>query len=243
MKLELLEAIMICNEHFFSYPPHLSISWKEVAAIITDKNEPGILFLLKNGSEITLPDLSMKELEQVFIYHAKHLEQTAIREIVRDLPPPTQLISGGMIQRTQNSEAMHFMVGNRNSLQSAQEHNPEDSNAPLIPKEVLIKLIKINKIITGNDNMNLGKAEPHCNCFHCQMARVLDQDLQTETEEVITENDLSFQDWEIQQTETNQFTVTNKLNKQEAYKVSLGEPVTCTCGVKGCEHVLLVLKS
>ena len=39
------------------------------------------------------------------------------------------------------------------------------------------------------------------------------------------------------------FTVINKLDQQEKYNVFLGEPVGCTCGKQGCEHMLAVLKS
>ena len=62
-------------------------------------------------------------------------------------------------------------------------------------------------------------------------------------EEEVTDRDLSFQQWAIEQTGDKLFCVTNKLDRLEKYNVFLGDPVGCTCGIQGCEHILAVLKS
>jgi hypothetical protein len=87
---------------------------------------------------------------------------------------------------------------------------------------------------------------PHCNCFHCQIARVLKpnkEDTQQNEEQEISAEDLQFEQWIITHTGDQLYSVINKLDDSEQYNVYLGEPIGCTCGQTGCEHLLAVLKS
>jgi hypothetical protein len=141
-------------------------------------------------------------------------------------------------------------------LGAAMQHNIEHANAPDLPQEILEKIASIATIIAPEDVNEVPQPEPHCNCPHCQIARAINEGLgntvrpfsgdevvQEEIVEKVLDEELSFQQWEIQQTGDKLFTVVNKLVPEEKYSVFLGEPVGCTCGNEGCEHMLAVLHS
>ena len=98
----------------------------------------------------------------------------------------------------------------------------------------------------------LPRPEDDCNCFHCQVARAIREALgivpeihleAAAQEEIVTDEDLTFEEWNIVQTGDKLFTVINKLSPEEKYNVYLGHPIGCTCGNQGCEHIHVVLKS
>ena len=62
-------------------------------------------------------------------------------------------------------------------------------------------------------------------------------------DEPVPDAELSFQEWDIVQTGKDLFHVSSRLDPNEQYNVFLGNPVGCTCGKAGCEHILAVLKS
>ncbi len=59
----------------------------------------------------------------------------------------------------------------------------------------------------------------------------------------VKEEDLRFQQWTACRLEENMYSVTIKLDSIEHYHVYLGDPMGCTCGKKGCEHIVAVLLS
>lgn len=126
------------------------------------------------------------------------------------------------------------------------QHNSEASDSPDMPKEVLDKIASISKTIGFENSDNLPKAEPHCNCMHCQIMRALHEEKENDLvqmEEEISDHDLKFRDWDINQTGDKLYIVSNPLNSSEHYNVFLGNPVGCTCGERNCEHIRAVLNS
>ncbi len=129
-------------------------------------------------------------------------------------------------------------------------HNPAQKDAADIPKPILQKIAAIAKIISPEDITAMPKAEPHCNCLHCQIVRTINEAVEPE-KLVISEQDadevkdeeLAFQQWDVTQAGDNLFNVINRLDNQEKYSVYLGHPVGCTCGKSSCEHIVAVLKS
>ena len=120
---------------------------------------------------------------------------------------------------------------------------------PPIPEEILKKISAIAKIVAPDEIQNLPQAEQHCNCMHCQISRAIhgegnskEQKHHSE-EEVISDEELKFQDWQVTSSGDKLYTVASKLNPEEKYQVYLGEPFGCTCGMPHCEHVIAVLKS
>ena len=130
-------------------------------------------------------------------------------------------------------------------MQSAMQHDPSQSHSPDLPQEVLAKMSQIANVVIPDQVGTLPKAEPHCNCFYCQITRAIAKAKgfeEPETEE-IPDEELEFNQWNIEQTGEDLFKVTSRIDETEQYSVFLGKPVGCTCGHEGCEHIIAVLKS
>lgn len=238
---------MNVNEKFFSFPPYLSTAWIHVSALSLNKLGQ-ITFHMSSADLIVLPLLTQEETDLIFKAHALYLENQVLAEPVfkhpRFLPNQKERFEGSEIR---------FAFGTLEGLSSAMQHNPAQKNAPNLPKEMLVKISEVSKILAPTDPEQLPKPEPHCNCYHCQIARALTGTISEENslfieelpleEEEVTLEELEFQQWEITQTGEKLFNVANKLDQLESYSVHLGHPVGCTCGKQDCEHILAVLKS
>ena len=131
------------------------------------------------------------------------------------------------------------------------QHNPQQAEAPNLPPDVLEKVASLAKMMSLDDLQAMPRAEPHCNCFHCQITRAIVGEEPKEavymetasSEPVVQEEDLRFQQWEVKETGESMYSVTNKLDPGEHYHVYLGHPMGCTCGKQGCEHIVAVLHS
>jgi hypothetical protein len=238
---------MYFNENFFSFPPFLSVSWDNIVAIRID-NTGKLLFHLNTGDSIALPLLQPEEVDQIFKAHALYLQKKVLKESfpkIERLPLP--------FMRAPVEGPIRLVFGTIDGVSSMQ-HNPALKETPNLPEEMLLKIAEITKVFAADDPESIPKAEPHCNCPHCQLARVLQnipfphstllpEQPQAATEEEVQISDLQFQDWEITQTGDKLYTVASKVDKLESYSVYLGKPVGCTCGKQNCDHILAVLKS
>lgn len=241
---------MKINKKILSIPPYLSTTWEHVASLRLMNTD--LLITLKSGETIIIPNLQPSALESIFNYHVAFMED-------EDKPAGRSAVSfpkvgekphadHAIFEQDPNAEGIFKLgLGNAEGLGIAMQHNPELAHAPDLPKEMLDKIGAIAKIVS-TEEMPIPKAEPHCNCPYCQIARAVYCasfsvcEEKTE-EEIVREEDLQFQEWEIVQSGDKLFTVINKLDFQEKYSVYLGHPVGCTCGKTGCEHILAVLKS
>jgi hypothetical protein len=235
-----------------SVPPYISTSWAQVHSIYMRNQD--LVVALKDGTIIAIPALSPHEIETIFLAHTSFLENVSKIEAPGNLPVTPHSSTG-----FEGMSPLHFNLENMESFGSALQHNPAQANMPNLPQEILSKIAAIAKIVAPGEIQNLPKPEPHCNCPHCQIAKAIhgpssNDDMYTsisshlqhqkeEGEEEISEHDLSFQQWEIAKIGDQLYSVTNRLDTQESYRVYLGNPVGCTCGVSGCEHILTVLKS
>lgn len=233
---------MSINEKFFSFPPFLSTSWAHIAALSTSR-QGNIIVHMISGDCIPLPELPEEEMKMIFSAHAAYLENQVLNEpifIQKKLPP-------NLKERLEGDSSFRFSLGTLDGLNGGMQHNPAQKNAPDLPQEMLAKIAEVSKIMAPSDPDQIPKAEPHCNCYHCQIARTLTDSLEQEPEKLLEEDvdveELQFNQWEITQTGDNLFNVMNKLDELENYSVHLGHPVGCTCGKQNCEHILAVLKS
>lgn len=224
---------MQINDKFFSFPPYLSTAWEHVTAITI--NETGhVVFHLDTSELISLPSLPQNDIEKIFQGHAAYLEKQTNKNHVPVKESP-----------------IRFAFGSPDGFSAAMQHNPAQSNAPPLPNEMLDRIAQISKALPIQDVQQLPEPEPHCNCYHCQIARTIQKSLHKDntpelieaSEEMISDEELKFQQWDIKQTGDKLYTVSNKLDTNESYSVYLGHPVGCTCGKSGCEHILAVLKS
>lgn len=221
------------NDKLFSFPPYLSTSWVHIAAL-TLTNEGVITFHMNSGELIHLPELPLEQIEKIFVAHATFLENQVMMD---------PQVRNHRIPKMDGSE-FRFAFGTIDGINTGIQHNSSQKNAPNLPEEMLIKLSEVSRILGPSDPDQLPKAEPHCNCHHCQIARALsgNQAKEIPEEEILIE-ELQFEQWHITQTGDKLFNVANKLDQLESYSVHLGHPIGCTCGKQNCEHILAVLRN
>lgn len=252
---------MKINNKILSIPPFVSTPWNNVISLHT---KDSILFIsLKDNRTIEIPGLENNLIDLIFNMHTNFLEQCEIPN-----PPfithqskgvPQVFYAKGPMNQNMIGQSielpLQFGAGSGDIVgASVFQHDSNQSDTPNIPAEILMKIVAITKIVSPDSTVAFSKPEPHCNCVHCQIGRAmhsneLDIDPLTietkiqEKEETVSDADLHFQQWEIAQTGEQLFSVVNRENPKEKYNVFLGDPVGCTCGKDGCEHIIAVLKS
>ncbi|MBF8262910.1 MAG: hypothetical protein HW387_575 [Parachlamydiales bacterium] len=218
---------MMISSQILSIPPYLSTPWKNIHSLLAqiDAQKFKLIVILNNGVQVIIPNFDKPTIDSIFEAHARY----GAAQETPSLPP-------GAIALPLN--------GHLDLMQGATQHNPALSDSAEIPKEILGKIASIAKVLGFEDSSQLPKAEPHCNCPYCQIARAFTgEEKAAKIEEVITDKDLQFRSWDIKQTAENLYQVTNPLDEKEQYSVFLGDPLGCTCGLKNCEHIRAVLNS
>ncbi len=240
---------MILNDKYLSLPPFISTSWDKVLSLRFDGE--ALHIDLTNGHSVNIPSAALPPdiVEMIFKAHEAHLKKGGEQENLMGMEDLKFQV--GSVDKA--GESIKLGINPFEGMNGSLQHNPEMANAPDLPKELVHKISSITKIVAGEEIKNFPKGEPHCNCFYCQIARSLhnqnDEIIVEEVskkpipEEVVSDKDLEFQQWQIQPSGNQLFRVTNKLDTTEQYNVYLGDPVGCTCGNPGCEHIIAVLKS
>lgn len=239
---------MKINKKILSIPPYISTSWENIMALHT--KEAQLIITLKEGHRITIPDLPAEDITAIFLFHEEFLEQEdalSTAFLSRKLPP----LSHSLFNSDPHEIAIPFQLGidSAEGMTNLLQHNPAQSDLPDIPAPILQKISAIAKIVSSEEMMEMPQAELNCNCMHCQIARAFTQTRPALLEELsltseVTLEELTFQQWEVlpQPNDSKLFKVVNRLDLSETYHVYL-EPVGCTCGKEGCEHIISVLKS
>ncbi len=211
-----------------SIPPYLSTTWKNIASLHV-REELGrftLVVILQNRVQVEVPGLNKGAIDEIFEAH--------VRSAQEETPKNEGPFSFNLPLKAE---------GAIDSLGTLMQHNPEQSDLPSIPPDVLKKIASIAHVFGLGDSATLPKAEPHCHCVYCQVVRSLHGEPHEEAGEAVTDADLHFRNWDIQQTAKQLYTVTNPLDPNEHYNVFLGTPLGCTCGEKNCEHIRAVLNS
>jgi hypothetical protein len=223
------------DEKSLIIPPHISVTWKNVVAL---SYENDLLHVeLVGGKSIAVPNLDNETIHQIYEAHAKYLDQG---EIPQDQESAQSFIEGAF------GFPLKVGAGGMENLQMAMQHNPEGKDMPDLPPEILKKIVAVAKVLGVDDPHQLPKPESGCNCMHCQVSRALlvaSGVVEENLDDEVSDEELSFKNWEIQQKSDNLFVVINPLDDKELYNVFLGDPIGCTCGEKNCEHIKAVLKS
>ncbi len=231
---------MKINSKILSIPPYISTSWKNIASLHIE-NEASTLYLvvtLLNGARIEIPDLEYTMIEAIFVAHTRYME---LEEKAAPRPPipSEQMISFGLPLK-------NALIGMEN-FGAMLSHNPEQANSPDLPPDIIERIAELSKSLGIDDSNTIPKAEPHCNCMHCQIARALQNgccgDERKQPEEIVTDEDLKFKTWDIKQESDKLYIVSNPLDPKEQYNVFLGDPIGCNCGETHCEHIRAVLNS
>lgn len=240
------------NDQIICIPPHISARWSQISFIESQDDESSEKSILKlhltNGKVISIPGLDQSIIDIVFQEHLRYLEltQAGAGEMKEDdkLSPLISIIQ----QITNGSSDAQFLYPNKamtsslfpnmiNPIEAILQHTPEHKDQPDAPTDILEKMVDIIKSLSGNNPTLYPKPEPHCNCMHCQIGRAI----KDEENETVTEEDLSFREWDIIQNGENLYLVTNPLDPKEQFSVYLGTPLGCTCGKSNCEHIEAVL--
>jgi hypothetical protein len=257
------------SDKILSLPPYLSTSWVNIDALKMEGEY--LLVWLKDGGEAKIPGLTEEDLDLIFQAHSEYLEkeesavskdcskkqeQTLQPEAVSDaLKKLSKLFasgSGGQQGESPIGFPLQFGFGEGiEGMAAAMQHDPSHSNSPDLPQEVLDKIASIAQVLGKDEGLVVPEAEPHCNCFHCQVAKAIqggigievDEEVDEEIEEEVTEEDLKFRQWDIKQESDQVYMVSNPLDSNEVYHVYLGTPIGCTCGESNCEHIRSVLES
>jgi hypothetical protein len=233
---------MKINSHILSLPPHISTSWVHVVGLYTKGTT--LFIILTAGTTVAISNLDSTIIDAIFRAHAEYIETNGSSPKIQ-IPNPLSTAGHG-------DAPIQLGIASLDGLGSAMQHmqhNPDFANAPDLPKEMLEKISAIARIVAPEELSSLPEAQLNCNCPHCQIARAIGGHHQkevvenVEVEAAVSPDDLSFQQWDILQTGQNLFQVTNKLELSEVYHVHLGDPIGCTCGQPGCEHIPAVLKT
>lgn len=242
------------NTKYLSIPPYISTSWENIKSLQMSGNQ--LLITLSDSSLVRIPDLNMEEIQQLFTIHSTYLELAEPFQNSRSLENKG-LFSGISSEILKNDLPFKVGFGASDGAGFGMfQHSSDYASAPDMPQEFLCKIEEIAKILSPEALSGIPKAEPHCNCPHCQVARTIyrvyegnqessDSNPNSCQEEIeVSDSDLQFAQWEVIETgEKFLFNVVNKLDKTECYGVYLGSPVGCTCGRQGCEHLLVVLRN
>jgi len=229
---------MKIDQNMLSIPPYISTRWYNISALYMKGSM--LVISLYDGDTVTIPGLTHDTIEKIFETHTAFLESE---------PEKTTPENGGLFGTNDGSGMFRIAFNSMEGMNSVMQHNPAQADSPDLPAEILNKLTGIIRIAAGEDPNAYPKPEPHCNCIYCQLAKALKGDSGKKNEEndtaepEIKDDELQFQQWDVHQSGNQLFTVTNRLDKQEHYNVFLGNPVGCTCGKEGCEHIVAVLKS
>ncbi len=233
------------NKKFLSLPPYISTSWDQIKAI---RYQDSILIIdLVQNTSLSIPDLSHALVESIFVAHADFLQNEG--KVAAQVSEGPQIQLASLLHSEEGNPAFeHF--------NTSMQHNPEMAHLPDFPEEVRNKIAAVAKVLIPHESPTLPQPEPHCNCPHCQIARAIHLGLETgtklesvlseevvEIEELVDDEDLRFEQWQIESKGNHLYLVSNKLDLDEQYSVFLGDPVGCNCGKIGCEHILAVLNS
>ncbi|MDE3045448.1 MAG: hypothetical protein KGJ02_02230 [Verrucomicrobiota bacterium] len=221
---------MKITRHLLSLPPYLSTPWENVAALnaVPIGSTFTLIVSLENRSQVEIPGLDASAIQAIFDAHAQFLESQK-----------TARLGDSPISFT-----LPFKLeGGTTPLSEVLQHNASQADLPPLPPNVLERITTIAKGFGLEDTSTLSPAEENCNCMYCQIIRALNDETPKEKEEEISNEDLSFRDWEVSQSGDQLYTVTHPLDKNEQYSVFLGTPLGCTCGQKSCEHLRAVLRT
>lgn len=217
-----------------SIPPYLSTTWENISTLhIRHEGPEAVLVVtLQSKIQVEIPRLEQEEIDAIFEAHTRFCETKE----------PAKKTSGNPLEGPFSFSLP--LKGPAESLGAAMQHNPDQADLPPLDPDILQKITMIARAFGLEDTSLLPPAEPHCNCVYCQVYRGLHTDSSsTESAEEVTEADLTFKNWDIEQTGDKMYLVSNPLDVSEHYSVFLGTPLGCTCGEKNCEHIRSVLST
>ena len=221
-----------------SIPPYVSCSWDQVSSLHVEEldDRRDLVVFMTSGARVTIPHLSETLIDMIFTAHGEFLDQGSAPafemgniQIEGTLPPGLIPLSGNLLG---------------GGVADLMQHNSSHKDMPDLSSEILEKVIGMIKVIAPDEVGNLSPSEPHCNCIHCQVSRSAStESIEEVADEIVSEDDLTFKDWDVTSEGENLFLVRHPIDANEEYHVFLGNPIGCTCGSKQCEHIAAALRT
>lgn len=236
------------NDQLICIPPYISAHWNQISCIesVSDPSyeTPVLKLHLINGQVISIPNLDVPLIETIFREHQLYLETSDNKKSTKDNNQLSGLVS--VLQQVSKDIDVQILSSSNlvSSLLSAHpldmilQHIPEHKDYPDASPEILEKIASIIRMFPHSSVSSQIKPERHCNCLHCQVGRLI---VEEEQEDEVSQEDLSFREWDVTQNEDHLYVVTNPLDPNEQFSVYLGSPIGCTCGQQNCEHIRAVL--
>lgn len=236
---------MKINEKVLNLPPYISTSWKNISCIFSNE-ENQLEIHLHSGSIVKIPMIDPKIIDLIFYYHLQFLEKPESK------PQPHTAKAASVMEKDNFSLPFSFPLplqsDNILSFGQMLQHNPQQSDMPNIPKEILEKVSFFAQSMSAETGQVLfPDIQPHCNCLYCQIGKAVNQQQEPTSykvdEEIVSDEDLRFKEWDISKTAGDLYEVKNPLDANEHYQVFLGTPIGCTCGKTDCDHIKAVLNT
>jgi hypothetical protein len=239
---------MKITPNILSIPPHISTTWNNVSSLHTEETQTGyhLHITLTDGSKTTIPHLPKEVVDAALAAHVQYYDMEN-EDHKNKTPNSPAAIS--------NAFSLKLGMSGLESLNSVLQHNQNDYASPHLPEDVLQKISQLSNLMSSEEINGIPQPEPHCNCPHCQITRAIHSGADSNKcpgsspfqeecpEEIVSDEELRFRTWDINQQSNQLYSVTNPLDPQEHYHVFLGSPIGCTCGAKNCEHIKAVLSS
>ena len=231
---------MKISEKILNLYPYLSTEWKNIASLHREnkENSPILIVELKTGSKVEIPSLSSQEMQDIFRFYEKYIEESALDKPVKKNPLGIDL---------KFLSSPSSVLPTLDLAASILQHDHSQAQTPDFPEQMLEQISNFSKNLTPSEIALLPKPEPHCNCPHCQIMKALHKNTPPAfflpEEEIVEDKELKFSNWTIKEEGKNLYSVINPSDTEEHYQVFLGNPVGCTCGHRGCEHIEAVLRS
>ncbi|MGR3973471.1 MAG: hypothetical protein QRY72_02715 [Candidatus Rhabdochlamydia sp.] len=224
---------MRITSQFLSIPPYISIAWKNVVSCQTKGNlsDRIVVIELSGGDKVFIPHLKEEEVSTLFKAHAKFLEESAKEIKASPLSLP-------------------FLFPSLEGFAALIEHDSEKKDYFPLPADLMDQLTPLLQSVLAENPSLLSPPEPDCHCPHCQVMNqvmnpcaLADEAIELIPNEIVSQEDLQFRLWDIEEKSPQIYHVKNPSDPQEEYTVFLGPPLGCTCGCSKCEHLQAVLKT
>lgn len=238
---------MKVNAQVLSIPPYISCPWHQVSSLCVEtlQGERYLIVYMQNGSKVRVPDPSPTLVDMVFTAHGEFLDKADRGNIATNSSASNTLPNGIKLNSEVAMNLIPMPLG-MGSFVDLMQHSSEQKNMPDLPRDILDKVVGLLRSIASEEIKHMPKAEPHCNCFHCQVSRKAHMslgDLPEDVDAPVSDEELQFRSWDVKAEGEKVFTVTNPLDETESFSVYLGNPVGCTCGQNRCAHIEAALRS
>ena len=152
------------SEKVISIPPYLSTTWDNVQSL--HLGEGDILeFSLVDGSLVKVPGLDGETIQAIFDMHVKVSEKGgSMGPVVPGSASPGNHVF---------DIPMGMDLSGLEGIGSMMQHNPDQSNSPDLPPEVLKKVAGIAGVIGEDEMVAVPQPVSGCNCFYCQIVRAI----------------------------------------------------------------------